>query len=157
MHLRDLGNLCSSAACNQGQLTLIYTISCGLQLNYYGRHTTDYWKKQTRTLRISENINLTNDDVMKYVIEPSSENSPGPLPFNPALCSFHGKIIKWWNQWEWLHYSGKKLTKLWKTFSNGKAETSPLLDRGIIIHWSLVVRYYSDILIRSTLICVQLH
>ena len=25
-------------------------------------------KKQTRTLRISENINFTNDDVMKYVI-----------------------------------------------------------------------------------------
>jgi len=27
-----------------------------------------YWKKQTRTLRISENINFTNDDVMTYVI-----------------------------------------------------------------------------------------
>ena len=28
----------------------------------------DYRKKQTRTMRIRENINLTNDDVMKYII-----------------------------------------------------------------------------------------
>ena len=28
----------------------------------------DYWKKETRTLRISENMNYTNDDVMQYVI-----------------------------------------------------------------------------------------
>jgi len=43
-------------------------------LSLYGRHTIDYWKKQTRTLRISEDINFTNDDVMKYVIGPFSEN-----------------------------------------------------------------------------------
>jgi len=33
-----------------------------------GRHIIDYWKKETRTLRISENINCTHDDVMQYVI-----------------------------------------------------------------------------------------
>jgi len=37
-------------------------------LSKYGRHTIHYWKKQTRTLRISENMRFTNDDVMKYVI-----------------------------------------------------------------------------------------
>jgi len=75
MHLRGLGNLCSSAVYNQGQLTLIFnTISCDLQSKgannrvKYGRHIIDYWKKETRTLRISENINYANDDVMKYVI-----------------------------------------------------------------------------------------
>jgi len=31
MQLRSLGNLCSSAVYNHGQLTLVYTISCGLQ------------------------------------------------------------------------------------------------------------------------------
>jgi len=33
MHVRGLGNLCSSAVYNQGQLTsmIINTISCGLQ------------------------------------------------------------------------------------------------------------------------------
>jgi len=32
MHFRGLGNLCSSAVYNQGQLTLIFnTVSCGLQ------------------------------------------------------------------------------------------------------------------------------
>jgi len=37
-------------------------------LSKFGRHIIDYWKKQTRTFRISENINFTNDDVTKYVI-----------------------------------------------------------------------------------------
>jgi len=46
------------AAYNQRRLTI------GL----IRRPIIDYWKKQTRTLRISENINFTNDDVMKYVI-----------------------------------------------------------------------------------------
>jgi len=39
-----------------------------LKKNPDGRHIIDYWKKQTRTLRISENIYFTSDDVMKYVI-----------------------------------------------------------------------------------------
>jgi len=32
------------------------------------KHIFDYRKKQTRKLRISENIIFTNDDVMNYVI-----------------------------------------------------------------------------------------
>ena len=32
------------------------------------KHILDCWKKQTGTLRISENIALANDDVMNYVI-----------------------------------------------------------------------------------------
>jgi len=31
------------------------------------KHILDYRKKQTGTSRISENITLTNDDVMNYV------------------------------------------------------------------------------------------
>jgi len=37
----------------------------------------DYRKKQTRTLRISENKTFTNDDVMNYVIEALTGNCPG--------------------------------------------------------------------------------
>jgi len=32
------------------------------------KHILDYRKKQTGTLRISENITFANDDVMNYVI-----------------------------------------------------------------------------------------
>jgi len=32
------------------------------------KHILDYWKKQTGTLRISENITFTNGDVMNYFI-----------------------------------------------------------------------------------------
>jgi len=55
-----------------------------------------YWKKQTRTLRISENINFTNDDVMTYVIGALLWKFPrAPLPFNPALnyCQVFKKFI----------------------------------------------------------------
>jgi len=31
------------------------------------KHILDYWKKQTGTLLISENITFTNDDDMNYV------------------------------------------------------------------------------------------
>ena len=42
--------------------------------------------KQTGTLRISENITFTNDDVMNYVIGAHRKKLPrAPLPFNPAL------------------------------------------------------------------------
>ena len=68
MHLRGLGKLCSSAVYNQGQLTLIF--------------------KQTRTLRISENINFINDDVIKYVIGALQwKMLRGSLPFNLALLT----------------------------------------------------------------------
>jgi len=94
MHLRGLGSLCSSAVCNQGKPTLIFnTISCGLQSQAANnrvipRHIIDYRKKQTRTLRMSENINFTNDDVMKYVIWTLQWKLPrAPLPFNPALTA----------------------------------------------------------------------
>jgi len=56
------------------------TIKVGKQSSYYGRHIMDYWKKQTRTLRINENINFTNDDVMKYVIGASLLTNRGALP-----------------------------------------------------------------------------
>jgi len=42
------------------------------------KHILDYRKKQTGTLLISENIPFTNDNVMNYVIGPSSKNCPGP-------------------------------------------------------------------------------
>jgi len=35
---------------------------------HMSKHILDYRKKQTGTLRISENITFTNDDVMDYVI-----------------------------------------------------------------------------------------
>jgi len=48
--------------------------------------------KQTRTLQISENINFTNDDVMKYVSGPLQWKLPrASLPFNPAL------VVEWPN------------------------------------------------------------
>jgi len=50
------------------------------------KHILDYRKKQTRTLRISENVTFTNDDVMNYVIGALQKKLPrAPLPFNPAL------------------------------------------------------------------------
>jgi len=43
-------------------------------------------KKQKGTLRKSENVTLTNDDVMNYVIGSIQKKlSRVPLPFNPAL------------------------------------------------------------------------
>jgi len=66
MHLRGLDNLCSSAVYSQGQLILIL--------------------KQKRTLRIGENMNFTNDDVMQYVIGSLQWKLPRALlSFNPAL------------------------------------------------------------------------
>ena len=35
---------------------------------HLSNHILDYGKKQTETLRVSENITFTNDDVMNYVI-----------------------------------------------------------------------------------------
>jgi len=35
---------------------------------YLSEHILDYRKKQTGTLRISENLTFTNDDVVNYVI-----------------------------------------------------------------------------------------
>jgi len=35
---------------------------------HLSKHVLDFWKKQTGTFRISENITSTNDDVMNYVI-----------------------------------------------------------------------------------------
>ena len=46
----------------------------------------DYRKKQTGTLRISENVTFTKDDVINYVIGALQKKLPrAPLPFNPAL------------------------------------------------------------------------
>jgi len=53
---------------------------------HLSKHILDYRKKQTGTLRISENITLTNDDVMNCVIGALQQHLPqAPLPFNPAL------------------------------------------------------------------------
>jgi len=86
MHLRGLGNLCSRAVYNQGQVTLNFnTISCGLQSSGSGRHIIDYQKKQTRTLRISENKLYER---WRHEIRhrgPPVKISRAPLPFNPAL------------------------------------------------------------------------
>jgi len=42
--------------------------------------------KNTGTLLISENTTFTNDDVMNYVIAPSSKNCPGPPYLLIRLC-----------------------------------------------------------------------
>jgi len=48
-----------------------------------------YWKKQRSTLRISEDINFTNDDVMKCVIGALQWKLPrAPIAFNPALAGW---------------------------------------------------------------------
>jgi len=53
---------------------------------HLSKHILDYRKKQTGTLRISENITFTNDDVMNYVIGALQYKLlRGPLPFNLAL------------------------------------------------------------------------
>jgi len=73
MH-RGLGNLCSSAVYNQGQLTLIFdTIAFGLpskaaknRVNTAGTYSTTGKSKRERCE--SAKTNFTNDDVMKYVI-----------------------------------------------------------------------------------------
>jgi len=50
------------------------------------KHILDYWKKQTGTLRISENVTFTHDDVMNYVIGALQKKLPrAHLPFNPAM------------------------------------------------------------------------
>ena len=43
------------------------------------KHILDYQRKQTGTLRISENVPFTNDDVINYVIGAPSKNCLGPL------------------------------------------------------------------------------
>jgi len=54
---------------------------------HLSKHILDYRKKQTGTLRISENVTFTNDDVMNYVIGSLKKKLPrAPLPFNPALA-----------------------------------------------------------------------
>ena len=68
MHLRGSGNLCSSAVYDQGQLTLIYTHFVRLNIKLIRQAHNRLLQKQMRTLRISENINFSNDGVMKYVI-----------------------------------------------------------------------------------------
>jgi len=68
MRLRGLGNLCSSAVYNQGQITLIFnTISCGLQSSEYGRHISTTGKSKREHFE-SAKTNFTNDDIMKYVM-----------------------------------------------------------------------------------------
>ena len=63
------------------------------------KHILDYRKKQTGTLRISENVTFTNDDVMNYVIGALQKKLPRALlPFNPALIgclmfSSHSSIL----------------------------------------------------------------
>jgi len=57
------------------------TITGGKQSSKCGRHIIDNRKKQTRTLRISEN-NFTNDDVMGAL---QWKLPRAPLLFNPAL------------------------------------------------------------------------
>ena len=55
---------------------------------HLSKNILDYRKKQTETLRISENINFTNDDVKNYVIGDLQQKLPrAPLPFNPALSA----------------------------------------------------------------------
>jgi len=53
---------------------------------HLSKQILDYRKKQTGTLRISENVTFANDDVMNYVIGALQKKLPwAPLPFNPAL------------------------------------------------------------------------
>jgi len=57
---------------------------------HLSKHILDYWKKQAGTLRISENINFTNGDVMNYFIGGLQLKLPrAPLPFNPALPALY--------------------------------------------------------------------
>jgi len=88
MHLRGLGNLCSSAVYNQGQLT--NTISCGLQkrLKIELIRQAHNWLQE----KANENIGnqrkqiFTNDDVTNYVIGAIQWKLPrAPVPFNPVL------------------------------------------------------------------------
>jgi len=58
-------------------------------------------KKQTGTLRISENITSTNDEVINYVIGPSGKNCPGP-PYH---------LIR---LWEHVHFFHEKWNILWR-------------------------------------------
>jgi len=59
------------------------------QSSEFGRHIIDYRKKQTRTLRISENKfykRWRHDTRHKG---PPVKIAPGPLPFNPALVGIN--------------------------------------------------------------------
>ena len=64
----------------------------------------DYRKKQTKTLRISENIILTNNDVTNYVTGALQWKLPrAPLSFNPALLS--GETVPG-PEWSWNNGQG---------------------------------------------------
>jgi len=56
---------------------------------HLSKHIVDYRRRQTGTLRISENVTLTNDDVMNYVIGALQYKLPlAPLPCNTTLSCF---------------------------------------------------------------------
>jgi len=94
MHLRCLGNLCSSAVYNQGQLTLIFnTISCGLQSKVANNRVTVRRQAYSRLLD-KPNENVANQRKHKLYKRwrheirhkgPPVKISPGPLRFNPEL------------------------------------------------------------------------
>jgi len=56
---------------------------------HLSKHILNYRKKQTGTLRFSENITFTSDDVMDYVLGTHQQKLPrAPLPFNPVLIVY---------------------------------------------------------------------
>jgi len=57
---------------------------------HLSKRILDYRKKQTGTLRISENITFTNDDVMNNVIGASSKIYPMPPYTLIRLCLHRG-------------------------------------------------------------------
>jgi len=115
------GGLQSKAAFIQHHFVR-FTIKGRWQSSLKGRHIIDYWKKERRTIRISENINYTNDDVMKYVIEALQSKLPRALlSFDPALwgaillsilCGLCGNQNQPFNLLPLL--SGSALIVLWK-------------------------------------------
>jgi len=81
------------------------------------KHILNYRKKQTGTLLISENITVTNDDVMNYVIGALQQKLPrAPLPFNPALLVLmHVWTIRLPSP---ATRRQRRLTPIWPTASN---------------------------------------
>jgi len=76
----------------------------GVHVNL-SKHILDCWKKQTGTLRISENITFTNDDVMIYVLGALHIKLPrSPLPFNPALACWKTFVWKMILSFLSMHY-----------------------------------------------------
>ena len=77
-------------------------------------------KRQTRTLLISENITFTNDDVINYVIGPSSKNCPGPPYPLIRLCWYCRCFVTLVrdNEWEVLMRT-RPLLRFASAYTNG--------------------------------------